>query len=287
MPDRGLHSGFLLNNIRFLVGNLDDRYEFIFFFIIARYSKLFPSAIASKVSKDATKDVEYNISQNKQYRDKHFLVQQTLLKDVSPSSKKNLQSSPSLQLKSKSTDNTACYVRAANSPKLWRVTTLVQPESPNDDKVVNKFETPVKRKIDFDVEADETVYESPSILRVKECSPSDLIMADRGFDIDDEIKAKGISIVTPAYLRGRAQFESKENETSRELAKFRVHVERAVRKIKEFKILEGIIPITLAPMYQFSKRQAISPQEAEKYGIDIDTWTNKRGPRPWETNVKS
>ncbi|KAF4527682.1 hypothetical protein B566_EDAN012648 [Ephemera danica] len=76
----------------------------------------------------------------------------------------------------------------------------------------------------------------------------DVIMADRGFDMDSDIKERGISIVNPAFHRGRDQFESHENIKSRQLAQVRVHVERAVRKIKEFKILEGVIPITLVPM---------------------------------------
>ncbi|KAF4514111.1 UNVERIFIED_CONTAM: hypothetical protein B566_EDAN019090, partial [Ephemera danica] len=78
--------------------------------------------------------------------------------------------------------------------------------------------------------------------------PNDVIMADRGFDIDVDVKERGISIITPAFLRGRSQFNREEVSKSRQLAQVRVHVERAVRKVKEFKILEGTIPISLVPM---------------------------------------
>lgn len=60
--------------------------------------------------------------------------------------------------------------------------------------------------------------------------------------------------------------------------------------------------VFVACRYQYSKMQPVSPEEMKKYGvsmkkrqevtleteydkvkgIDIDNWSNKRGPRPWE-----
>lgn len=53
----------------------------------------------------------------------------------------------------------------------------------------------------------------------------------------------------PAFLSGQDQFTTTQLVDSRNIATVRVHVERAVRKVKEFEILR-CVPITLCPMLE-------------------------------------
>lgn len=76
----------------------------------------------------------------------------------------------------------------------------------------------------------------------------DVIMADRGFDVEEELQLLGISLKIPDFLGKRGQFPTGELARSRDLAAVRVHVERAMRKIKEFRILSQKLPISLTPM---------------------------------------
>ncbi|XP_033725419.1 uncharacterized protein LOC117315371 [Pecten maximus] len=91
---------------------------------------------------------------------------------------------------------------------------------------------------------------------IRHCGLLDLIeegdgvMVDRGFDITTDLENRGAHLIMPAFLSGKDQFTPDQLSQSREIATVRVHVERAVRKIKEFEILRHTVPITLCPMLE-------------------------------------
>jgi hypothetical protein len=55
----------------------------------------------------------------------------------------------------------------------------------------------------------------------------DVVMADRGFLITDELASRGAELVMPSFLRGKQQFSAREVENSRKIANVRIHVERS------------------------------------------------------------
>ena len=69
----------------------------------------------------------------------------------------------------------------------------------------------------------------------------DLVLADRGFDIADDLALVGASLAMPSFTRGKSQLSQREVETSRALSRVRIHVERAIGRMKNFKILQCII----------------------------------------------
>lgn len=76
--------------------------------------------------------------------------------------------------------------------------------------------------------------------------PGDEVLADRGFTIEDMLPA-GVKLSIPAFTRGfkdRRLPEECVTETRR-IANVRIHVERAIRRLKCFKILSSIIPATV------------------------------------------
>ena len=72
----------------------------------------------------------------------------------------------------------------------------------------------------------------------------DDIMADRGFNIRHLLLQKKATLNIPAFSNGK-NLSNKATKRSRKIAKVRIHVERAIRRLKTFKILSGIISIKL------------------------------------------
>ena len=74
----------------------------------------------------------------------------------------------------------------------------------------------------------------------------DVILADRGFNIHDDLAVIGASLQIPAFTKGKTQLPKKDLETTRKLAQVRIHVERVIDQLrKKYKILQNTLPINL------------------------------------------
>jgi len=78
--------------------------------------------------------------------------------------------------------------------------------------------------------------------------PLDEIMADRGFNIGDDLKRRGAKLIIPSFTRGKKQLNPSEVLTTRRIANSRIHVERAIGRIKSYRILNGNVPINQIPL---------------------------------------
>ena len=74
----------------------------------------------------------------------------------------------------------------------------------------------------------------------------DNVMVDGGFDISD-IVPNGVSVNMPPFLARRDQMTAAETEQTMSIASVRIHVERAIGRIKTYHILDGTLPNTLSP----------------------------------------
>lgn len=73
----------------------------------------------------------------------------------------------------------------------------------------------------------------------------DAVMADKGFDIEDLLRGKGVSLNLPPFLESRSQFSAAEVQQTKTIAKLRIHVERAIRRIKEYHIFDSDMPLSM------------------------------------------
>ena len=77
-------------------------------------------------------------------------------------------------------------------------------------------------------------------------SHGDLVLADRGFDIVEDLGLRGASLAIPAFTKGKFQLSQREVETSPQaLSNVRIHVERAIGQMKCYKTLQNTFPISL------------------------------------------
>lgn len=73
----------------------------------------------------------------------------------------------------------------------------------------------------------------------------DLVMADKGFTIQDDLASVGARLVIPNFLTSRDQFSKVENEQNKKIASLRIHVERCMERLKNWHFFDRPIPITL------------------------------------------
>lgn len=74
--------------------------------------------------------------------------------------------------------------------------------------------------------------------------PGDLVMADRGFTIEESLMFQGAQLAIPAFTRGKDQLDPLDVEKTRGIANVRIHVERVIGLLRrKYTILSGILPI--------------------------------------------
>ena len=75
----------------------------------------------------------------------------------------------------------------------------------------------------------------------------DDVMADRGFLIRGSVTMRLATLNIPPFAMGK-QLSSAAVTKTRRIANARIHVERAIGRLKSFKILQGVIPMNLRPI---------------------------------------
>ena len=83
-------------------------------------------------------------------------------------------------------------------------------------------------------------------LTTLEDKPGISIMADKGFTIKDMLKQLNVDLNIPPFMDGRRQLPSQEIQSGRKIASLRIHVERAIGRMKVYSILKGTIPLSMA-----------------------------------------
>ena len=63
-------------------------------------------------------------------------------------------------------------------------------------------------------------------------------MADRGFDIEEDLALLGVRLNIPPFLRGKEQLSAQELVETRRIASLRIHVERAMEQLKNVHIFD-------------------------------------------------
>ena len=80
-------------------------------------------------------------------------------------------------------------------------------------------------------------------------SEGDNVMADREFDVQDILSAARVTLnIPPTLPTSRSQFTLADVDKKRRIASVRIFDECAIGRIKGYHILDGTMPISLAPL---------------------------------------
>ena len=73
------------------------------------------------------------------------------------------------------------------------------------------------------------------------------VIADKGFNIADECAARRIFLSVPPGKRVASQFMPQDVRKTSKIAKVRILVEQAIRKMKTFRLIANELPLSLVP----------------------------------------
>ncbi|XP_068756148.1 uncharacterized protein [Montipora capricornis] len=93
---------------------------------------------------------------------------------------------------------------------------------------------------------DVRIFEESGIMR--HLKPYDLVLADRGFTVRELLNPLQVELKIPAFLKGRKSLSAAEELETRRIAKARIHVERFNERLKQFKLVERKMPLSIAPL---------------------------------------
>ncbi|KAK3107108.1 hypothetical protein FSP39_007303 [Pinctada imbricata] len=91
--------------------------------------------------------------------------------------------------------------------------------------------------------SDVEITKLSGLIDLMECGDS--IMADKGFVLNKVLEGTGISVNIPPFLHSNGQFTRKEVEQTQVIAKLRIHIERHIRRVKEYHLFDNIIPLNM------------------------------------------
>ena len=76
--------------------------------------------------------------------------------------------------------------------------------------------------------------------------PGDVVLANRGFTIEESIGIVCAEVKHPPFTRGKPQLSKLEIDTSRQLSQVRIHVERVIGAVRQkYMILQSTLPISI------------------------------------------
>ncbi|CAH3117580.1 unnamed protein product, partial [Porites lobata] len=89
--------------------------------------------------------------------------------------------------------------------------------------------------------SDHEIVERSGFLKL-EFDNGDTVMADKGFTIGD-LLILGVTLNIPPFLGSNSQMTAQDFIKTQEIASVRIHVERAINKIKNFHLWDSVVPL--------------------------------------------
>ena len=80
---------------------------------------------------------------------------------------------------------------------------------------------------------------------LEKLNEGDEIMADKGFMIQDMLAQHGVRLNIPPFLSGTSQLPQEEVFKTKKIAQLRVHVERAIGRVKYFRLLQSVLETSM------------------------------------------
>ena len=76
-------------------------------------------------------------------------------------------------------------------------------------------------------------------------TPGFMVLFDKGFNVQDLFLSRQVKCVLPPFVRSKRQFTRSEVYQGKRIARARIHVERVMGRLKEFRLLNHVLPINM------------------------------------------
>ncbi|KAK7476381.1 hypothetical protein BaRGS_00032381 [Batillaria attramentaria] len=76
----------------------------------------------------------------------------------------------------------------------------------------------------------------------------DVVLADRGFTIASDLLQRGCHLEVPPPASGLGQMTRTAVKITKKVANARIHVERVINRLKWFRILKNVLPLSMVPL---------------------------------------
>lgn len=83
---------------------------------------------------------------------------------------------------------------------------------------------------------------------LEKLNPGDVVLADRGFTIAELCRKKEARLVIPPFVKGRKALSPQEVAETKIVAAARIHIERFNERLKNFRIIQGVVELSLCPL---------------------------------------
>ena len=72
-----------------------------------------------------------------------------------------------------------------------------------------------------------------------------MVLFDKGFNVQDLFLSRQVKRVLPQFVRSKRQFTRSEVYQGKRIARARIHIERVMGRLKEFRLLKHVLPINM------------------------------------------
>ena len=76
-------------------------------------------------------------------------------------------------------------------------------------------------------------------------NPGEKVMVDKGFNIANLLLSKHCQLVIPPFVRNSGKFNKRLTLKTSRIARARIHVERAIARVQDFRLLHLPIPLCM------------------------------------------
>ena len=94
--------------------------------------------------------------------------------------------------------------------------------------------------------SDVNMFEKCGVLN--HIDPGDALLVDKGSPVQSLLLPKKATIFIPPFLGSRESFTKEEVIITKRIARARIHVERFNERLKQYRLINGTIPLSLAPI---------------------------------------
>ena len=86
---------------------------------------------------------------------------------------------------------------------------------------------------------------------VQKFTPGFSVMFDKGFVVQDIFLPRKVTVIIPPFVRSKRQFTPSEVYQCKRIATARIHIERVMGRLKEFRLLDHTLPLNLVDLIDY------------------------------------